>query len=54
MTRLTLWLWWCRLRNWLAIRRCDGCKGTFFERHTIPCSGDWWLCDKCFDEYVKE
>lgn len=46
-------LCWCGL--WLCheVHQCDGCLGTFREGFIHPVSGDWWLCSKCFDEYMR-
>jgi predicted SprT family Zn-dependent metalloprotease len=32
---------------------CDGCSGRFAQERLHPTSGDWWLCDKCYDDLMK-
>lgn len=31
---------------------CDGCDGSFRSKNLAPCSGDWWLCGGCLNEYM--
>jgi hypothetical protein len=48
---------WERIKYWWSMRKkqkCDRCDGTFRLGNLCPVSGDWWLCDKCFNEYMKE
>lgn len=46
------------LLSWLSSandpsRYCDGCLKTFAADQVNPCSGDWWLCHKCLETYMK-
>lgn len=37
-------------KRWL----CDSCEGTFTINQINPTSGDWWMCDDCFENLMKE
>lgn len=45
LERLQFW-WWGRKKQ-----QCDSCMGTFRLNDLAPCSGDVWLCDRCFKSY---
>ncbi len=50
--------WWEKLRYWWhrkwAKHKCDGCEGTFrYYYDGTWVSGDWWLCDECYDKYME-
>lgn len=53
-------LWSLLKRIWLTVRwkcpeRCDMCNDPGFRgEHLGPISGDFWVCEKCWDKVHKE
>lgn len=52
--RLDYWRSKFREARYMRSRaKCDSCDGTFQRDQLHPRSGDWWMCDECFDKFMK-